>query len=110
MSSPSRPTAQPTVAASGLSHRRMPEPRDPRELLAGIRIEARRGGPPPEVLAQMRRAEQIYEHLHAGGLHLSFELAPSGQPLVSVRGADGETLRTISAFEASEIAIGLASV
>jgi hypothetical protein len=58
----------------------------------------------------MRRAGQIYEHLRAGGLRLSFELAPSGAPLVSVQGADGETLRTISALEASEIAVGLASV
>jgi hypothetical protein len=107
VSSPARPTAQPILAAS---KGRVPDPRDPHELLEGIRIEARRGGPPPEVLAQMRRASLIYEHLQAGGLHLSFEAPDGGEPVITVRGADGEALRTISALEAGDIAVGLASI
>lgn len=81
---------------------------DTADLLDCARIEARRGGPPHEVLVQMRRAARIHEHLRANGLHVSFELPPGEPPLIKLCGADGETLRTLSPLQASDIAAGLA--
>lgn len=107
MSSPTQPTAQRIAPASGPAGRIVP---DAAELLQDIRIEARRGGPPHEVLVQMRRAARIHEHLRASGLHIGFELPPGEPPLITLRGADGETLRTLSALQASDIAAGLAGV
>lgn len=63
--------------------------------------------PPPEVLDQVTAAGQVYEQLSSQGHALHFSTDDqSGETQIEVRDHSGNTLRTLSASEAIEIAAG----
>ena len=76
-----------------------------------LQIEAARGGPPAEVLAQMAAAGLIGEELRASGHELRF-CTPGPGERVRIELADGagRTVRSVSATEAVELAAGTRQV
>ena len=64
-------------------------------------------GPPPQVLAEMRRAAKRYEELRAQERQLHFASDPSsGRVAVEVRDLDGNVVRTISPRQALAVISG----
>jgi len=70
----------------------------------GLAIEAGRGTPPPEVLAQIARAASIHDAMRASGRTVRFTLAREGGVAVAVHDADGALLRTLCLTEAHGLA------
>ncbi len=70
-------------------------------------IDLVESGPPPEVLDQMARADEINMRLRAAGRQISFELSADGCSLcIELRDTAGNLLRTLSISEAAAIAAG----
>ena len=70
-------------------------------------IDLTHGGPPPELLDQMARADQINVRLRKSGRELSFALSSDGRSLrIELRERSGRVLRTLSLGEAIDIAEG----
>lgn len=72
-----------------------------------LAIGAGRGGPPPEVLDQITAASRINEQLRESGYELCFSTSEKGARVkIELRDSQGNTVRTVSAAEAIEIAAG----
>jgi len=70
-------------------------------------IDLTHGGPPPELLDQMARADEINMRLRASGRELCFALSGDGGSLeIELRDADGRVLCLLSLSEAIDIAEG----
>jgi hypothetical protein len=70
-----------------------------------LSIDLTRSGPPPEVLEQMARADEINSRLRASGRELSFSLSADGCSLqIELRDSTGGLLRVLSPAEAIELA------
>lgn len=71
-------------------------------------IDAHRGAPPEEVLAQIEDAGRLQSELREGGHELRFsERAADGERVsIALHDADGNLLRCVSTVEAFEIAAG----
>jgi hypothetical protein len=70
-----------------------------------LTIAAGRSGPPPELLAQMLRAGEIYDDLRQRGRVISFSAAQ--QPVVvELHDEHGASTRGLSVTEAVELAAG----
>ena len=100
MSSPSAPpTDQRQGEDEGSGAPSAPEPLRLIDLTAG--------GPPPEVLDQMARADEINMRLRRSGRELCFELSADGCSLqIELRDSAGRVLRVLSLAEAVDIAEG----
>lgn len=72
----------------------------------GLEIAAGRGGPPPEVLAQIERAGRIHAELAAAGRELRFAHSLDGCCLIQVVDRDGRLIARLSVAEAIELACG----
>jgi hypothetical protein len=73
--------------------------------LGALRIDARRGAPPREVLDQMAAAQLIYDDLRAAGLRMRFSSPLDGPLEIALCGEDG-AVRGLSMSDAVEIAAG----
>ena len=74
-------------------------------------IDLLRAGPPPEVLEQMARADEINTRLRAEGRQLCFALSGDGCSLqIELRDTDGNLLRILSVSEAADLAAGAGEV
>ena len=70
-------------------------------------LDARRGGPPAEVLDQIAAAGRIDERLRESGQQLRFtEPEHGGHTRIEIIDRDGHVVRTLSTAEALEIAAG----
>ena len=70
-------------------------------------IDLTHGGPPPELLDQMARADQINMRLRRSGRELCFALSADGRSLqIELRDSAGRVLRTLTLSEAIELADG----
>jgi len=70
-------------------------------------VEAARGGPSPEVLAQMAAAGLISDQLREGGHALRFSTPGPGERVrIELTDREGKTVRSVSATEAVELAAG----
>lgn len=71
-------------------------------------IDLTSGGPPPELIEQMARADEINRRLHASGREVCFALSADGCSLqIELRDTrNGGLLRMISLSEAIELAEG----
>jgi hypothetical protein len=69
------------------------------------KIEASRGGPPPEVLEQMTTALQIHEQMREEGRELRFQAPRAGGRVgIELCGSDGATAQAVSIREAFDMA------
>lgn len=105
MSSPIHPTTDPArPAAQPLSRPLSAElARDEQ----ASPIELSRAAPPQEVLDQMMQADAIGQLLRERDRELSFCLSPQNRLLgIELRDSAGNRLRSVSATEASAIAVG----
>jgi hypothetical protein len=72
-----------------------------------LALEASRGGPPPELLEQLRAAGVIEQQLREGGRQLRFTPAePGGRTRIEIHDSDGTPVRSLSVAEALELAAG----
>ncbi len=70
-------------------------------------IEETESSPPPEVLDQMARADEINSRLRERGLELVFALSADGGSLqIELRDSSGHLLRVLTAAEAADLASG----
>ncbi len=70
-------------------------------------IDVSRGAPPPEVLDQIAAAGRTHERLREGGHELRFQAAvPGGRTTIELHDRAGDSVRSLSASEAVEIADG----
>lgn len=70
-------------------------------------IDASRGGPPPELLAQMAAAGRTESRLRARGRHLRFVGDGLGaRTTIELHDLDAGTVRVITTAEAFELAAG----
>jgi hypothetical protein len=71
-------------------------------------IDLTSGGPPPELIEQMARADEINSRLREGGREICFALSSDGRALqIELRDSrNGALMRTISLTEAIELAEG----
>ena len=81
------------------------------ERLSGQRadpIDLTSGGPPPELIEQMARADEVNTRLRESGREICFALSADGRTLeIELRDThNGGLLRTISLSEAIELAEG----
>jgi len=96
MSSPSAPPTE-----QGATEGAHEDPAEPRA------IDLTHGGPPPELLDQMARADEINTRLRSEGREICFALsADGGSVQIELRDAAGSVLRILSLAEAIEIAEG----
>ena len=111
MSSPILPIQGP----SGPSRGTTPPPADHvRDFVAAMTagerppmVAAARGGPTPEVLAQMAAAGLIGEQLRESGHSLRFSTPRPGERVrIELADSAGNTVRSVSASEAVELAAG----
>jgi hypothetical protein len=71
-----------------------------------VQEEHSMSSPPQEVLEQMGKAARVYDSLHARGRELHFAHEASGRLSIEVRDARGNVLRTLSPYEALQVAAG----
>lgn len=71
-------------------------------------IDLTSGGPPPELIEQMARADEVNTRLRESGQEICFALSADGRTLaIELRDTrNGGLLRTISLSEAIELAEG----
>jgi hypothetical protein len=70
-------------------------------------IGAAHGGPPPEVLAQMREADEVLRRLRERGLDVRFSPGSGDEPTtIELHDSEAGTVRTLSIAEAAAIAAG----
>ncbi|HEV3046712.1 MAG TPA: hypothetical protein VGY13_05065 [Solirubrobacteraceae bacterium] len=79
------------------------------ERLAGgvstLGIEAERGGPPPEVLAEIAAAASFVEQMHENGYQLRFFSRAQGErPRIELHDREGHAVSVLSTLEAFELA------
>ncbi|HME04774.1 MAG TPA: hypothetical protein VKG38_17255 [Solirubrobacteraceae bacterium] len=82
------------------------------EVLAAARylvIAAGRGGPPPDVLAQIARADRIHAELAAAGREIRFSGGLDGGRVIELLDRDGALLAPLSVGEAIDLACGRAT-
>ncbi len=78
---------------------------------ASLALGASRGGPPAEVLDQVAAAAAIADRLRQDGHRLQFLEAGAGQPArLEIEDLQTNSVRTLSAAEAAELAAGNISV
>ncbi|HUB73324.1 MAG TPA: hypothetical protein VL979_04725 [Solirubrobacteraceae bacterium] len=76
-----------------------------RDAVGAPRIEASRGGPPPEVALEIAAACAIAEQLSACGYEMRFFPAEPGERArIEIHDRDGNSLCTLSAAEAVQMA------
>ncbi|HST56905.1 MAG TPA: hypothetical protein VLJ42_13540 [Solirubrobacteraceae bacterium] len=92
-----RPAASsPTQAAQAGAH-----------VGAAVSLDTFPSSPPAQVLDEIKAAGESYDRLQAHGRELCFSPdEQSGELTIKVRDLDGNTLRTVSASEAVDIAAG----
>lgn len=79
------------------------------EEAAAVSIDATPSTPPPEVLAQVRRAEENYAALQAQGYEVHFSVDPESRASTAeLRDAQGVVVRRLTPSEAIDLAIGQA--
>jgi hypothetical protein len=71
------------------------------------RVDALPATPPPDLRAEIERADARYEELHRENRELHFTSDPSsGRVVIEVRDLDGNVLRTVPPSKALEIVAG----
>lgn len=96
MSSPSAPPTDPSATEGAPDDRG--EPRT---------FDLTHGGPPPELLDQMARADAVNTRLRRSGREIAFALSADGCSLqIELRDENGRVLRTLSLSEAIDVAEG----
>jgi len=72
-----------------------------------VSIDLTEGGPPPELLDQMARADEINMRLRRSGREICFALSGDGRSLqIELRDSEGRVLRFLSLAEATDLAEG----
>jgi hypothetical protein len=72
-----------------------------------LTVDVARGGPTPEVLAQMAAAGLISERMRSDGQSLRFSTPQPGERVrIELADAAGNTVRSVSATDAIELAAG----
>lgn len=96
MSSPSAPPTDQSASGGAPDSRGRPR-----------LIDLTHGGPPPELLDQMARADEINLRLRRIGLQIAFAMSSDGRSLqIELRDGAGCVLRTLSLAEAIDLAEG----
>jgi hypothetical protein len=69
-------------------------------------IDARRGGPPPQVLEEIELAGRIHSELLEDGREVRFHGGVEGSLLIELCTTDGALLRALGANEVADLAAG----